>query len=91
VDEPGNIALTPQKHPLFVRLRLAESTELGEQGMTPPRAEEPAEWRSLFGVCLAKDLDRRDRKLTVDEILRSSPRSDPSRVRESCSLPERLV
>lgn len=91
MDEPGNVALTPPEHALFVRLRLRNSTELGEQSMTPHGPEQPVERRSLLGVRLAIKLDRHDGEHSVNQILRSSPRSDPPRIGELSSMSERLV
>ena len=67
--------LIPGQRTACIRSRLRDTSELRQQRVTALRSEQPGERRLLFGVRLAKVLERRDREHAVDEILSATSRS----------------
>ena len=89
--ETGNVRFTPTQPTTRIRSWLRDTTELSQQRVPALRSEQPREGPLLFGVRLAKVLERSDREHAVDEVLGSTPRSYPTCIRIPGSLVEHLV
>ena len=90
-NETGDVRLAPAQPATRVRTWLRDTTELGQQRVPALRSEQPCEGLFLFGVRLAKVLERSDREHAIDEVLGSTPRSYPTCIGIPGSLLEHLV
>ena len=90
-NETGDVRLAPAQCATRIRTWLCDTTELGQQRVPALRSEQPCEGLFLFGVRLAKVLERSDREHAIDEVLGSTPRSYPTCIGIPGSLVEHLV
>jgi hypothetical protein len=74
-----------------VRPRCPDTTKLGQKTVAWIGLEQPSQRFGTFGVRFGIELDDRDGELAVDEILGTSPRSDPPDVREVRGFSKRLL